>query len=99
MNHDENAFRPRRQPEEAKDDRIYSTTCPHCGAEVYYKLEVKDEKRLYCLSCGKQLPNPHYDPSDPRRRRRLLSQGLAIALVIAVFAAAAWFLLRYTFPV
>ncbi|HBG40289.1 MAG TPA: hypothetical protein DDW85_02600 [Porphyromonadaceae bacterium] len=65
--------------------RIYRMHCPHCGAEVDYTLEMQYHKKLICMSCGKDVPNPLYDPSDPyniRRRARRYFRWFIIGMAL-----------------
>ncbi|HBK32893.1 hypothetical protein [Limibacterium fermenti] len=65
--------------------RIYRMHCPHCGAEVDYTLEMQYHKKLICLSCGKDVPNPLYDLSDPyniRRRARRYFRWFIIGMAL-----------------
>ncbi|HBG42752.1 MAG TPA: hypothetical protein DDZ96_06260 [Porphyromonadaceae bacterium] len=103
MKHDAKSV-PRRKSRPAgyplsPDTPIYRTTCPYCGADIYYTLEMKHEKKLICLSCLKDVPNPHYDPSDPRCLRRALRTGISVFICVAACIVAAWLVWRYALPV
>ncbi|HBG41720.1 MAG TPA: hypothetical protein DDZ96_08740 [Porphyromonadaceae bacterium] len=77
------------------DSRIYRTTCPKCGADVFHTPEMQHEKKLFCLSCGEMLPNPLYDPSDPYNVRRKLRRNFTTFLIGMAFMVLLWLGFRY----
>ena len=76
---------------------IYRTHCPHCGAEVDYTLEMQYHQKLICLSCGKNVPNPLYDPAGPHNVRRRARRDFGWFITAMALLALLWIALSYIY--